>query len=107
MLLEVLLNLRRGRERCAVIQREGHTRPELGIAHPQEDERRVSLPGMWGWEQHPTRAEPTPTIDEPLDTRSQTILSYQLPGQVRAVILRRETTPAASRLESVALKFKL
>jgi hypothetical protein len=107
MLLEVLLNLRRGRERCAVIQREGHTRPELGIAHPQEDERRVSLPGLWGWEQHPTRAEAPPTIDEPLDTRTQTILSYQLPEHVRAAILRRETTPASSRLQSVAVKFKL
>jgi hypothetical protein len=96
MLLEVLLNLRNGRERVSVIHRVGHRLPELGTAHPQEDTRRASIPGHWG------------TIDEPLPVRTQTILSYRVPPEVRRAI-NGDITDAlpASRRHGIAVDLKL
>lgn len=105
MLLEVLLNLRNGRERISVIHRPGATRPELGTAHPQEDVRRASIPGYWGWTRQGSRKEPLATLDEPLPTRAQTILSYRLPAEVRRAI-NGDVTDAlpASRKHAIAVK---
>ena len=86
MLLDILLNLRNGRERVSVIHRVDSPRPELGSAHPQEDTRRASIPADWGRVEHVTRAEPPATIDEPLPARTQTILSYRVPPEVRRAI---------------------
>jgi hypothetical protein len=108
MLLDILLNLRNGRERVSVIHRVGNTRPELGIAHPLEDTRRASIPGLWGWSEHATRIEAPATIDEPLPTRTQTILSYRVPEDVRRAI-NGDVTDAmpASRKHGIALDLKL
>jgi len=86
MLLDVLLKLRNNQEPVSVILREGETRPELGIAHPGEDVRRLSIPALWNMTSHPTRVEPPATIDEPLPVRTQTILSYRVPEHVRRAI---------------------
>lgn len=110
MWLDILLNLRKGRERVSVIRQPGATRPELGIAHPQDDDRRATLPERWGWPSHLGRREPLATIDEPLLTRSQTILSHRLPEHVREAI-NGDVTDAlpASRSEAgrVSVKLKL
>lgn len=108
MLLDILLNLRNGRERISVIHRVGQFRPELGIAHPDEDTRRASIPGHWGWVEQPTRIEAPATIDEPLPTRTQTILSYRVPPEVRRAI-NGDVTDAlpASRRHGIALDLKL
>ncbi len=108
MLLEILLNLRNGRERVSVIHREGNRLPELGIAHPQEDTRRASIPGHWGWTEQPTRLEAAATIDEPLPTRTQTILSYRVSAEVRQAINGdvSDSLPA-SRKHGIALDLKL
>lgn len=108
MLLEILLNLRNGRERISVVLRNGHTRPELGIAHPQEDDRRVSIPSLWGITGHVSRAEPPATIDEPLPVRSQTILSYRVPEDVRrAIDDRQDPSSASSRRRGITLDLRL
>lgn len=108
MLLQLLLRLRNQQERVKVILREGHTRPELGIAQPQEDDRRASLPELWGRESHPTRQEPLATIDEPLPVRTQTILSHEVPDNVRRA-LNGDVTDAvpASRRRGIDVDLKL
>ena len=107
MLLDILLNLRNGRERVSVIHRVGHLRPALGTAHPNEDTRRASVPGLWGWIEQPTRIEAPATIDEPLPTRTQTILSYRVPEDVRKAI-NGDVTDAmpASRKHGIAVDLK-
>lgn len=108
MLLDILLNLRNGRERVSVIHRVDSARPELGAAHPQEDTRRASIPGDWGRVEHATRTELPASIDEPLPTRTQTILSYRVPAEVRRAI-NGDVTDAlpASRKHGVELDVKL
>lgn len=108
MLLDILLNLRSGRERVTVIQRADSARPELGAAYPQEDTRRASIPGNWGRVEHVTRAEPPATIDEPLPARTQTILSYRVPPEVRQAI-NGDVSDAlpASRKHGIELDLKL
>ncbi len=108
MWLEVLLNLRNGRERVSVIRRPDSRRPELGTAHPQDDDRRAAVPERWGWPSHLGRREPLASIDEPLPTRSQTILSYRLPEHVRRAI-NGDVTDAlpASRTEAGRVSVKL
>lgn len=108
MLLEILLNLRNGRERVSVIHRAGHTRPELGTSLPQDDTRRVSIPGHWGWTRQGARMEPLASIDEPLPTRTQTILSYRVPPDVRQAI-NGDVTDAlpASRRQTGRISVKL
>lgn len=108
MLLDILLNLRNGRERVSVIQRVDSARPELGTAHPQEDNRRASIPGDWGWIEQQTRSEAPASIDEPLPARTQTILSYRVPAEVRQAI-NGDVTDAlpASRKHGVELDLKL
>lgn len=108
MLLDILLNLRNGRERVSVIHRVDSSRPELGTAHPNEDDRRASIAGDWGRVEHITRAKPPATIDEPLPTRIQTILSYRVTPEVRRAI-NGDVTDAmpASRRHGTALDLKL
>lgn len=108
MLLDILLNLRNGRERISVIHRAGQFRPELGTAHLDEDTRRASITGHRGWVEHPTRIEAPATIDEPLPTRTQTALSYRVPENVRKAI-NGDVTDAmqASRKHGIALDLKL
>ncbi len=108
MLLDILLNLRNGRERISVIHSAGHLRPELGTAHPNEDIRRASVPGHWGWIEQATHIEAPATIDEPLPTRIQTILSHRVPEDVRKAI-NGDVTDAmpASRKHGIALDLKL
>lgn len=108
MLLDILLNLRNNRERVSVIHRVDSTRPELGTAHPHEDIRRDSIPALWGRTEHATRAEPPATIDEPLPARTQAILSYRVPPEVRRVI-NGDVTDAlpASRKHGIELDLKL
>lgn len=83
MRLDILLELRDGRERVEVIHPPGSTVPVLGKAQPQEDTRRAALPRRWGWEREAPRKAPLATLDEPLPQRTQTILYYRLPPDVQ------------------------
>lgn len=107
MLLEVLLNLRRGDAPVAVIQREGQVRPELGTASPYEDVRRATLPALWGLIEHPTRIEPPSTIDVPLAERTQTILSYRVPVATQRALRGEPTPPPAGRRHRLTLDLRL
>lgn len=86
MRVELLLELRNERERVRVIQRVDQPHPELGLAHPGEDTRRADLPAHWGWAEHATRQAPPAAIEEPLPTRTQTILSHRVSEKVRRAI---------------------
>jgi hypothetical protein len=108
MRVELLLELRNERERVRVIQRVDQPYPELGMAHPTEDTRRADLPSHWGWAEHATRQEPLASIEEPLPTRTQTILSHRVPENVRRAI-NGDVTDASpsSRKCGIELKLKL
>lgn len=108
MLLEILLRLRNGRERITIINRPGSSRPELGTSQPQEDDRRTSQPGRWGWQVASPRKEAPVGIEEPLPVRTQTILSHRVSPDVRAAI-NGEVTDAisASRKEAGRVDLKL
>ena len=108
MRVELLLELRNGRERVRVIQRVDQPHPELGTAHPDEDTRRADLPALWGLVEHATRQERPAAIEEPLPTRTQTILSYRVPENVRRAI-NGDVTDASpsSRRHGIELDLKL
>ncbi|MFD0726593.1 hypothetical protein [Lysobacter brunescens] len=108
MRVELLLELRNERERVRVIQRVDQPHPELGMAHPTEDTRRADLPSHWGWDVHAVRQEPPAAIEEPLPTRTQTILSHRVPDNVRRAI-NGDITDASpsSRKCGIELKLKL
>lgn len=108
MLLEILLRLRNGRERITIINRPGSSRPELGTSQPQENDRRASQPGRWGWQVASPRKEAPVGIEEPLPVRTQTILSHSVSPEVRAAI-NGEVTDAipASRKEAGRVDVKI
>lgn len=107
MLLEVLLYLRRDEAPVAVIQQEGHSRPELGTAYPFEDVRRATLPTLWGMDSHPTRVEPPATIDVPLPQRTQTVLSYRVPVATQQALRGDPTPPPTGRRHRLTLDLRL
>ena len=83
MLTKLFLALRNNQHRVKVIKVNGETRPQLGRSYPEEDDRRANALRQWGVNPHSPRHQPLATIDEPLSKRSQTILSHQLPREVR------------------------
>lgn len=108
MRVELLLELRNERERVRVIQRVDQPHPELGTAHPDEDTRRADLPALWGLVEHQARQERPAAIEEPLPTRTQTILSHRVPENVRRAI-NGDVTDASpsSRKHGIELDLKL
>jgi hypothetical protein len=82
MSLKVLLGLRGQRHQVKVVKPNGSARPELGRSHPEEENRRAAAVAAWGGKPSP-RQQPLATIDEALPRRAQTILSHQVPPEVR------------------------
>jgi len=83
MLLKILLALRNNAHRVNVIKVNGEARTQLGVSHPEEENRRAAVLRQWGVTSGSPRAEPPATIDEPLPQRTQTILSHRLPPELR------------------------
>lgn len=106
MRVELLLELRNERERVRVIQRESQPHPELGTAHPSEDSRRADLPSHWDWDLHATRQESPVAIEEPVPTRTQTILSHRVPEKVRRAI-NGDITDASPSSRKCGIDIKL
>ncbi|HEX5126321.1 MAG TPA: hypothetical protein VFW00_06250 [Rhodocyclaceae bacterium] len=108
MLIKILLALREGRERIGLIRPNGSRRPVLGTLHPQEDDRRASIPARWGWEREAPRKEALAAIEEPLPVRTQTILSHGVSPEVRQVLNGGVTDALpASRQPGSAISVKL
>lgn len=78
--------LRDGRDRVSVITLNGETRPQLGISHPQEDNRRSEAASYWGHAPRSPRQQPLATVDEPLPVRTQTILSHELAPEIAQAV---------------------
>lgn len=87
MKLPLMLALRNNRHTVKVVQPNGSPRPVLGTESPQEDNRRAQLLEKLAIETHAGRpVEKLVSIEEPLPVRTQTILSYRLPNEVRTLI---------------------
>lgn len=88
MSLPFMLALRNGRHTVKLIRPEGSPRPVLGTESPEEDNRRAQIAErlqIGGHSARPQADKPT-GIEEALPVRSQTILSYRLPREVRDLI---------------------
>lgn len=83
-MIKIVLGLRDNAHQVEVITPNGATRPVLGTSHPEEQDRRANVVRQWGGAAEGPREQRLATIDEPLDQRSQTILSYQVSQAVRA-----------------------
>ena len=74
--------LRDGDDVVTEITLNGENRPVLGVARPNEADKREAVLRRLGYRPSP-RGEPLATIDEPLPQRSQTILSYEVDPDLR------------------------
>lgn len=79
---KILLGLRNNGHEVNVVT-PGGGRPVLGRSHPDEEDARVAILRQWGIRSHDPRAEAPATLDEPLDQRTQTILSHRLEPALR------------------------
>ncbi len=77
------LNLRSDGCVVSLIRTDQNARVELGIAYPQEDNRRERVPAGFGIDDRSPRTAELATINIPLSPRTQTILSYRLPPEIR------------------------
>lgn len=76
------LELRDDNHEVTEVTLNGTTRPVLGVAHPNEADRRARLLRRLGYRPSP-REEHLATIDEALPQRNQTILSYEVDAALR------------------------
>jgi hypothetical protein len=100
MIGKLLLALRNDGHRVAVIKTEGSTREQLGVTHPEEQQRRVKALKQWGIHAASPRHDAPATIDEPLPQRSQTILSYRVEPALRQRLDTGMGKPAESRAQA-------
>jgi hypothetical protein len=93
------LELRDDNHLVTEVTLNGAKRPVLGVAHPDEAEKRAKLLRSLGHRPSP-RDERLATIDEPLPQRSQTILSYEVDPALRQRLNGGAGPLASSRLAS-------
>jgi len=74
--------LRNDAQDVTVITQEGSARPVLGTSSPEEQDRRLKVLRHWGAAPSP-RAQRLAGIEQPLDQRTQTILSYEVAPELR------------------------
>jgi len=95
--------LRDNAQDIAVIELEGSARPMLGTRSPEEQDRRRKVVQQWGQAPSP-RVRPQAAIEQPLDQRMQTVLSYEVGTSLRSrlngglgpLAQRRHTGPEPS-----------
>ncbi|AYR24589.1 hypothetical protein [Herbaspirillum rubrisubalbicans] len=101
MTVKLVLGLRNNQHRVDLIKTDESPRPVLGTASPSTDEmaRREHVTQHWRGHAASPRAPRLPTIDEPLDQRTQTTLYYRVDEKVRQRLDGRRPTATASRRE--------
>ncbi|WP_428243265.1 hypothetical protein [Gynuella sp.] len=77
------LGLRYNRHQVSLMKQADRSREVLGVAYPEESDRRARILEQWGRSPWSPRHQSAATIDMPLSSRAQAILSYQLAGDVR------------------------
>jgi len=80
------LDLRYNKHLLSLIKLGDRPREVLGMAYPEDSDRRARIPTHWGQSTQSPRHIEQATIDLPLPVRAQTILSYQVNAQARAEI---------------------
>jgi|GEM_PF-2640727 len=86
MHLNFHLALRHYKHMVTLMRVPDRQQPVLGVAYPQDLDPRQRLLEQWGIHaRSPRRPEPA-TIDRPLDTRTQAILSYQVQPETRRTL---------------------
>lgn len=97
MSLPFHLGLRDNRHLVSLMRLEGRSREVLGVAYPQDADRRLRILEQWGIDARSPRAESLGTINMPLSPRDQTILSYQLDADRQSALNGGVTTLIQSR----------
>ena len=70
-----------------LVQPNGTTRPVLGTRTPEDAERRAQVVAHWRGGSARSPRQPIPAaIEQPLDTRTRSILSHELPPDIAALI---------------------
>lgn len=99
MIDKLLLALRNQGHRVAVIRPDG-SREQLGVSHPEEQDRRANVLKQWGIDPASPRREQPATIDEPLPQRTQTILSYRVDPALRQRLATGVGSEGGSRVRN-------
>lgn len=92
------LGLRDDRHMVSVIRQNGQTQVQLGVAYPQEADRRRRILEQWGIAARSPREESLDTVDLPLAQRSQAILFWQVSPSLREQLATGQGRMASSRL---------
>lgn len=92
------LGLRDDRHMVSVIRQNGQTQVQLGVAYPQEGDRRRRILEQWGLAARSPRAESLDTIDLPLARRSQAILFWQVSPSLQQQLATGQGGMPLSRL---------
>lgn len=86
MSLPFHLGLRYNRHLLSLVKLDDQPREVLGVAYPEDSDRRARIPLQWGNPTPSPRCVEPATIDQPLPLRSRTILYYQVGPEGRAEI---------------------
>ena len=78
------LGLRYNRHQVSLMRQPGRSNEVLAVAYPQQSDRRARILEQWGRDPWSPRHHSPASIDMPLSSRAQAILSYQLAGDIRS-----------------------
>ncbi|GAB2182332.1 hypothetical protein DLREEDagrD3_25550 [Denitratisoma sp. agr-D3] len=92
------LGLRDDQHMVSVIRQNGQNLLQLGVAYPEESDRRSRILAQWGIDAGSPREECLDTIDMPLAQRCQAILFWQVSSTLRAQLATGQGGMTSSRL---------
>jgi hypothetical protein len=85
----LLLGLRNHAQQVDVVTPNGSTQPVLGTRHPEDadaEKRRLNVVKQWGVAFEAPRRQRQAAIAQPLPQRSQAILSWEVPPELRQIL---------------------
>ena len=91
------LGLRFNHHMVSLLKVPGESREVLGVAYPQEFDRRAQILHYWAIDAQSPRVGELNTVNLPLETRAQTALYYQVNEATRAQLDHRTTPLTQSR----------
>lgn len=91
------LGLRDDRHMVGVIRQNEQQQVQLGVAYPEDSDRRARVLAQWGIDARSPREERLDSIDQPLAQRSQAILFWQVSSTLRAQLATGQGGMSSSR----------
>jgi len=95
--MEFRLGLRNNQHEVSLISTGDPRRTQLGTAYPNDEDKRSRVMNHWGQSAQSPRKPEAATVNIPLSQRAQTILSYRLPDEQRAIVNGQQRPMAESR----------